>query len=80
MAPTYEWRRGPGKGVDPGQGNAQRDLTVVGGVRLSGDHHGAVALIGEDSQGNEGHDTCSNKDRGHKYIGNHYTSSIKKQH
>lgn len=50
-APAKERWHGPDEGVDPWQGDAQGDLTVVGGVRLSGGHHGAVALIREDSQG-----------------------------
>lgn len=59
LAPTEERWHGPDEGVDPGQGDTQGDLTVVGGVCLSGGHHGAVALIGEDSQGDEGHNACS---------------------
>jgi len=32
---------------------------VIGGVCLSGGHHGTVALIGEDGQGDQGHDAYS---------------------
>lgn len=70
-APSKEWRHGPDEGVDPGEGDAQGDLAVVGRVRLSGGHHGAVALIGEDSQGDQGHDACR-VERAQTYIGIHY--------
>lgn len=62
MAPAKEWRQGPEEGVHPGHGDAQRNFTVVGGVRLRRGHHGAVTLIGEDSKRDEGHNACS-KDR-----------------
>lgn len=54
-APAKEWRHGPDEGVDPRQGDAQQSFTVVGGVCLGGGHHGAVALVGEHSQGDQGH-------------------------
>lgn len=57
-APAEERRHGPGEGVEPGQCDAQGDLHVVGGVGLGGGHHGAVALVGEDGEGDEGHDAC----------------------
>lgn len=59
VAPAKERWQGPEEGVDPGQRDAQGNFTVVGGIRLGGGHHGAVALIGEDSEGDEGHDACS---------------------
>lgn len=58
-APAKERRQGPYEGVDPRQHDAQRDLSVVGGICLSGGHHSAVALIGEDSQGDQGNDAYS---------------------
>ncbi len=66
-APAKEWRQRPDEGVDPGQGDAQGDLTVVGRVGLGGGHHGAVALIGKDSQGDQGHDAYK-VDRAHTYM------------
>lgn len=71
VAPAKERRQGPEEGVHPRQGDAQGNFTVVGGVRLSGGHHGAVALIGEDSKGDEGYNACSKVDRTHTCIGKH---------
>lgn len=65
-APAKEWWQGPDEGVDPGQGDAHEDLTVIGWVCLSGGHHGAVALIGQDSQGDQGHDAYK-VERAHAY-------------
>lgn len=65
-APAKEWWQGPEEGVYPGQGDSQGDLTVVGGVRLSGGHHGAVTLVGEDGQGDQGHDAYM-VDRAHTH-------------
>lgn len=55
-APAEEGRQGPDQGVDPGQYDAQWGLTVVRSVSLGRGHHGAVALIGEDGQGDQRHD------------------------
>lgn len=57
-APAEQRRQGPDEGIDPGQDDAQRDFAVVGRVGLSRCHHGAVALVGQDGQGDQGHDTC----------------------
>ncbi|TNN81449.1 hypothetical protein EYF80_008221 [Liparis tanakae] len=73
VAPAKERRHSPDEGVDPGQGDAQVDLLVVGGVRLSGRHHGAVALIGEDGQGDQG-DDAYRVDRAHAYTGPYFYS------
>lgn len=67
-APAKEWWQGPDEGVDPGQGDAQRDLTVVGRICLGGCHHCAVAFIGEDGEGDEGHNSWGLKGR---HIHNH---------
>lgn len=56
MAPAKERRHSPQEGISPRQDDAQGDFAVVGGVCLSGGHHGAVALIGENSQGDQGND------------------------
>lgn len=56
MAPAKERRQSPQKGVTPRQDDAQGDFAVVGGVCLSGGHHGAVALVGENSQGDQRND------------------------
>lgn len=58
-APAKERWHGPDEGVDPGQGDAQGDLAVIGRVCLSGGHHGAVALVGQHGQGDQGHDAYS---------------------
>lgn len=67
VAPAKERWHGPDERVDPGQDDAKGDLPIVGGVRLCRAHHGAVALIGEDSQGDQGHDACRT-DRTHTLI------------
>lgn len=71
MTPAKERWQGPEERVYPGQGDPQGNFTVVGGVRLGRGHHGAVALIGEDSKGDEGHNACSKVDRTHTYVGKH---------
>lgn len=57
-APAEERRHRPDQRVDPGQGDAQARLAVVGRVGLGRGHHGAVALEGQDRQRDQGHDSC----------------------
>lgn len=56
-APAKQRWQGPDERVDPGQKDAQGDFAVIGWVCLSRGHHGAVALVGQDSQGDQGHDS-----------------------
>lgn len=65
MTPSKKRGQSPDEGIDPRHNDAQGALTVVGGVCLSGCHYGAVALIGEDCQGDQGHDACSRMERTH---------------
>lgn len=62
-APAEERRQGPHQGVEPGESDAQGYLPVVGGVGLGWAHHGAVALVGEHGQGDEGHDAWKREHR-----------------
>lgn len=56
-APAQQGGRGPEEGVDPGASHTKPGLPEVGDVDLRGLQHGGATLIGEDGQGDQGHDS-----------------------
>lgn len=56
-APAQQRRHGPGHGVKPGEADPCQRWAEVSTVCSSRRHHGAVALVGQNSQGDEGNNT-----------------------
>lgn len=55
-APAQQRRCGPGQGVEPGEADAPQRRAVVCAVGHGGRHHGAVTLVGQHGEGNQGDD------------------------
>lgn len=56
-APAQQGRRGPEEGVEPGASHAKAGLSEVGDVDPRGLQHSSTTLVGEDGQGDQGHDS-----------------------
>lgn len=54
FAPAQQRRNSPGHRVQPGEADPCQHWAVVSAVGHSGRHHGAVALVGQNGQGNQG--------------------------
>lgn len=55
-APAQQRGHSPGHGVEPGEADPSQRRAVVPAVGYSGRHHGAVTLVGEDGEGDQGDD------------------------
>ena len=54
FAPAQQRRDSPGHGVEPGEADPSQRWAEVSAVGYSGCHHGAVTLVGQNGQGNQG--------------------------
>lgn len=61
FAPAQQWGHSPGHGVEPGEADPSKRRAEVSAVGDSGRHHGAVTLIRQDRQGDQGDDAWGNE-------------------
>lgn len=56
FAPTQQRRHSPGHRVEPREADPCQRWAEVSAIGHGGRHHGAVTLVGQNSQRNQGHD------------------------
>lgn len=52
-APAQQRRHGPGQRVEPGEADPCQHWPVISVAGYGGGHHGAVALVGQDGEGDQ---------------------------